>query len=72
MENEISPQTKAFYIFHCPLSIFHYSDNSPFTAGLNIYVTGMCAWALTSFHGTVYPAPWEQNTESGVSSARGL
>ena len=32
MENEVSLQTKAFYIFHCPLSIFHYLDKSPVAA----------------------------------------
>ena len=31
MENEVSPQTKAFYIFHFPLSIFHYPNKSLFT-----------------------------------------
>ena len=30
MENEVSPQTQALFIIHCPFSIIHYLDKFQF------------------------------------------
>ena len=31
MENEVSPETRTFYIFHCPFSIIHWLCKYQFT-----------------------------------------